>query len=266
MEAITVRWLPGAERVTATHQRAGQQLDDLCAVHWGSILLTVDGFPVDPEELAVHARTLLPPIDPNVGPGVGRSSRLLPVAVRPEEAGTSLEGLMAAVANCSDGSRVLVPLRTDWSGERVMEVLHLCRTHPDWQAAPLANVQTGSLWGSRLSLGGFVSWLAGDHVEAPPPDWDVGHFVSIAGTVEGSARTLLIVRDSYPQFGWDGHHLQPPEAMAAALRRDDGREGGIVLYLAASVRADVERAAKEGGFDVAIWDNGTPWLEGGGND
>ena len=124
---------------------------------------------------------------------------------------------------------------------------------------PLANVGTGRLWGSHLPLVDAFLWLAGSEVQPPAPDWDVGHFVTIAGTLEGSARSFLIVRDSYPGFGWDAHHLQPPEAMAAALRRDDGREGGIALYVAEDDRSEVELAAKRAGFQIEGWNNGTPW-------
>jgi len=264
--SLVVRWLPGADRLARAHREAGQQLDHLCGVHWGSILLASDGFPINAETLALHAGTLLPQGAQHdsvpYGDGPRRDYRLpIPVATRSEESGTSVQGLAEAVAEVSGGARTLVPLRTAWSGERVIDVLRLCREQPAWGAVPLANVQTGRFWGWRLPLGEALAWLAGTEVEGPAPDWEVGHFVTIAGILEGPARSFLIVRDSYPSFGWDGHHLQPPEAMAAALRRDDGREGGIALYVAASDRADVERAAKEAGFQIGEWNNGTPWHE-----
>lgn len=177
-----------------------------------------------------------------------------------------MPGLIAAIASASSEARALVPLLADWSAERVLTVLDLCRSHPAWQVVPLANVRTGAFWGASLAFVDAASWLDGGDVVPPEPDWDVGHFVAIAGTLEGSARTMLVVRDSYPGLGWDAHHLQPPEAMARALVRGDGRQGGIALYAAAHDRADVERAAKDAGFEIGTWDNGTPWPPRGERD
>jgi hypothetical protein len=261
---FVVRWLPGADRLAQAHRAAGQQLDDLCAVHWASILLSSDGISVDTEALALDACTILPPGDPEGSVPGGESPRrdyrtLLPVATRPEDGGTSVFGLIEAVAAASGGARSLVPLRAAWTGERVSAVLGLCGQNPAWEAVPLANVRTGRLWGSRLPLADALAWLAGSDVPPPMPDWDVGHFMTIAGTLEGSARSFLVVRDSYPHLGWDAHHLQPVEAMAAALDRGDDREGGIALYVAGDDRHHVERAAKDAGFDIGGWDNGTRW-------
>jgi len=138
----------------------------------------------------------------------------------------------------------------------------VCRSNPRWEAVPIANVRTGHFWGSRLPIADALAWLAGADVAPPPPDWDVGHFVNLAGTWDGPSRSLVIVRDSYPAFGWDAHHLQPPEALAEALRRDDGRQGGIALYVADGDASEVERVAKDRDFEIGAWDNGTPWPGG----
>jgi hypothetical protein len=171
--------------------------------------------------------------------------------------------LIEATAARSGGRQALVPLRTSWTADTVETTVELCRDHPAWRAVPLANVRTGKLWGSTPGIEAATAWLAGSDIPGPPPDWDVGHFVAIVGTIDGDRRSLLLVRDSYPAFGWDGHHLQPPEAVASALERGDGREGGVALYVDAGDREDVERAAKEAGFDIAAWDNGTPWPPSG---
>jgi len=274
MEAtsFTVRWLPGAERFAEAHREAGQQLDNLCAPHWASILLGADGIVTDAESLALVAGTVLPPGDPYASIPEGARPRrdyrqALPIAPGPAQGGTSAHGLIEAVTKASGATRALVPLLAPWTQERVGAVLRLCLEHPDWGAVPVANVRTGKFWGSRLPIADAFAWLAGSNVVPPAPDWDVGHVVTIAGTVQGPLRSLLIVRDSYPRFGWDAHHLQPPEAMAAALERGDGREGGIVLYVTGDDRADVERASKDAGFQIEGWDNGTPWpphgVEGG---
>lgn len=266
---LAVRFLPGALRRSREHLLAGQQLDNLCGCHWGAILLRTDGVKTDAESLALEAGTALPVGDPSDSVPAIANPRLdyrvrLPLAERPEEAGTAMPGLMAAVARASAGARELVPLRADWTAERVRAVIELCRERPELEAVPLANVRTGRFWGSRLPLADALTWLLGGDVEAPEPDWDVGHFVTIAGTWDGEARSLVIIRDSYPMFGWDAHHLQPPEALAAALERGDGREGGVALYVSSDDRPEVEIAAKESGFEIAAWDNGTPWPRGGG--
>jgi hypothetical protein len=121
----------------------------------------------------------------------------------------------------------------------------------------VANVRTGPFWGSRPTPALVLDALAGRPVAGPPPDWDVGHFVTLAAVLRGSGGTLVLVRDTYPTLGWDGHHLQPPQAVAAALERGDGREGGVLCAGAAEV---VERLHGRLGdrFDVRLWDNGTP--------
>jgi hypothetical protein len=74
---------------------------------------------------------------------------------------------------------------------------------------------------------------------------------------------LVIVRDTYPTFGWDGYHLQPVEAIANALSRDDGAEGGVLLFVAAKNKVEIEEEARARGFDIAVWNNGTPWPPAG---
>lgn len=256
--------LPGALRVAREHQLAGQQQDNLCGCHWAAICLRADGFHVDAADLALAAGAMLPGGHPSDDVPPGASPRLdhrvpLPLSTRAEEAGTSAPGLVEAVAHVSGGRRVLVPLRAAWTEERVLAVLDICRSNPRWEAVPIANLRTGRFWGSRLPFVDALAWLAGDEVETSPPDWDVGHFVNLAGTWDGPSRTLVIVRDSYPRFGWDAHHLQPPELLAAALRRDDGHEGGIALYVADEDASDVEGVAKDRDFEVGVWNNGTPW-------
>ena len=246
------------------HRLAGQQHDDLCACYWAAILMRAEGVDVDAGAVAIMAGTMLPDGGAQDSVPSGATPRTddridLPRAPSPEVAGTSIEGLIEAVSASSHGRLTLVPLRAPWTAARVVRVLDICRDHPDWGATPLANLRTGRTWGSRLPLADAIEWLRGEAIDPPPPDWDVGHFVSLAGKWDGPRRSLVVVRDSYPAFGWDGHHLQPPDVLAAALERGDGREGGIALFARAVFRADIERVAKDDRFDVAAWDNGTPW-------
>ncbi len=219
---------------------------------------------VDAEDLALLAGTLLPSGEPSSWVPSGAANRLdyrvpLPVADDPGSAGTSASGLAWAVERASGGRFLALPLRARWTERGVGALLGLCFEHPTWQAIPVANVRTGRLWGSRPSLADVLAHLSGEDVTPPPPDWDCGHFVSLAGVVYGPVRSMALVRDSYPTFGWNMHHVQPFEVLAAALERGDGRGGGVLLFTAAANGGDVTEAARQRGFDVATWDNGTPW-------
>lgn len=260
-----VRLLPGAHRVAREHRLAGQQLDNLCGAYWGATLLrTFGGADVRAEDVAVLAGSLLPVGDPSSWVPPGADNRIdyrkpLPVASDPALSGTSAPGLAWAIERASAGRFVCIPLRASWTAERVQDVLTLCHEHPGWEAIPVCNVRTGKLWGSRPALADVLAYLAGNDVTPPPPDWDCGHFVSVAGTVSGPERAMALVRDSYPGFGWDMHYLQPFDSLASALERGDGREGGMLLFTEAGHEGEVAEAARARGLDVAMWDNGTPW-------
>jgi hypothetical protein len=89
------------------------------------------------------------------------------------------------------------------------------------------------------------------------PDWDVGHFVELRSLVRGPGGALVVVRDNYPTLGVCGYHLQPPAALAAALRRDDGRQGGVLAVAAPEKAAAVAELAERLGLENGMWDNGT---------
>ena len=90
---------------------------------------------------------------------------------------------------------------------------------------------------------------------APPADWDTGHFVGLEQLVRGRGGALVVVHDSYPTLGWDGHHLQPPEMIAAALLRGDGRRGGVLCVVGPDRAHDVAQLATALGLDTAMWHN-----------
>ncbi|NEQ24268.1 MAG: hypothetical protein F6K28_35140 [Microcoleus sp. SIO2G3] len=232
--------------------------------YWASMLLQAHGVTdVDVTQLALLADSTLPIGDATDWVPPGASSRQdysqpLPETANVQEAGTAAPGLINAVFQASSGHYVLVPLQTNWSPESIEALIALCQKNPGWEAVPLCNVQTGHLWGSRIALTNALAYLTGEEISPPKADWDVGHFVTLAGSVEGNQRSLLLVRDTYPIFGWDGYHLQPQDAIASALRRDDGKEGGVFLFVAAENQAEVEQQVREQGFDIASWDNGTP--------
>ncbi|MEX2465199.1 MAG: hypothetical protein WD428_04900, partial [Gaiellaceae bacterium] len=124
-------------------------------------------------------------------------------------------------------------------------------------ATLLANIRSGHLWGSRPDPAVLLAHLAGHPVEPPPADWDVGHYVNLVTTVRGAVGSLLIVRDSYRSLGWNGYHAQPPEAVAAALLRGDGREGGVLCICRPEDEKSL-RAKLQGGYELRHWNNGTP--------
>lgn len=213
-----------------------------------------DGQAVDQDLLALRAHTLLPDVDPadSVPPG---ASNLLDYRFElqvgaAEQAGTSAEGLAEAVEEVSGGAVRAVPLRTAWDAAAVVRLVDFALERG---AHLIANLRTGHLWGSKPPLESLLAELEGREQAGPPADWDVGHYVGLSSLVRGRGGALVGVQDSYPTLGWDGVHLQPPRALAAALRRDDGNEGGVLCVLAAERAGDVDAL----GFDVELWDNGT---------
>jgi hypothetical protein len=270
--SLEITFLPGSEAIDAVFGDAGAQPDHLCGPYWTSLLLRTRGWDVDPVRVAIAAGTLLPTRgDPASWVPPGEPNRAVDHAMiartdDPARSGTSVPGLVLAAASLSDGAARVVAVRGEAAGpfgaaglERLIELLE---ANPGWAAAPLLNLRTGPLWGTRPAIADALRYLDGHDVVPPPPEWDVGHYVSLAGVVRGHARSVLVLRDSYPSFGGGGYHVQPLDAVAAALRRGDGVEGGCLLMVAAADVPEIERELKEAGFEIGPWDNGTPY-EGG---
>lgn len=265
---LQIQILPGLQPLIEAHRAAGQQLDNLCGPYWAALLLQAYGnLEVTAEQVGLQAGSVLPKGKPATWLPQGAASRQtyripLPKTDQLAVAGTSAIGLVRAVARLSGDRYSLVPLKTDWSAVAVKTILDLCRRHPAWNAIPICNLHTGYLWGATLSLSQVLAYLSGLDLRPPVPDWRVGHFAVLAGTLASAQQTLAIVQDTYPHLGWDGYHLQPLDTIAAALKREDQTgEGGILLFVETAKRAEVERQVQARGFKVAIWDNGTPWLK-----
>ena len=122
----------------------------------------------------------------------------------------------------------------------------------------VANLRTGRLWGSRPPARLLLDYLLGLPVEAPLPDWDCGHFLAIVAILSGPNNTLVVLRDTYPELGWGGYHLQPAWAVAAALERGDEHEGGVLCVCEASAAEAFAGKLDGAGFELRHWDNGTP--------
>jgi hypothetical protein len=239
-----------------------QQKDNLCGCFWASLVLRASGVEADQDEVAAAAGAILPGGDPQTHVAPGATPRNdyrveLEVDPAPGVAGTSAPAIARAIERLSGSGLAAIPVAGPWTAESVAALLDAAA-----EATLIANVRTGRFWGSRPGPATVLAHLRGEAVEPPPADWDVGHFVNLAALVRGPAAALVVVRDTYQELGVAGHHLQPPDRVAAALRRDDGHEGGV-LAVAGSARAAGLRGRLEGeGFELRHWHNGTPDPEG----
>jgi hypothetical protein len=227
----------------AVPPEAAQQKDNLCGAFWAARIIrefgitSMDGQPIDEDLIALKSATVLPDSGP-----VGA---LPPGAVSL----TSYRYVSAA-----SGALHCVPIRGQWTAERVARLVEGARAIGG--ARLIANLRTGRFWGSHPPLTALIDELAGRPAPDPTPDWDVGHYVELAGLITGEGGALVHVHDTYPSLGWDGHHLQPPRVVAAALLRGDGREGGVLVVVPAGRAAEVESLAAGLDLDIGIWDNG----------
>ena len=241
-----------------------QQKDNLCGPFWAARVLnesgyaTWDGQPIDEDLIALRAGTMLPDAGSHAGvpPGaVSRAAYRYALSTAPvAESGTSVRALAEAIEAASGDELRCVPMRGAWNVDRIERVLDEAR---DLGARLIANVQTGLLWGSRPPIEVLLAELDGRPVQDPAADWDVGHFVDLEMLIRGPRRSLVVVHDSYPSLGWGGRHFPPPRVLAAALLRDDGREGGV-LAVVPDARLEAAKAlVAEIGLDMRPWNNGT---------
>jgi hypothetical protein len=253
----------GMMKIAAAHRLAGQQHDNLCGTYWAAIFLQSCGLHYISEQVAQLAGTVLPIADPLTCVPQGAVSRqdyhlLLPTTPQSEQAGTSVQGLMYAIDHLSQGAYCLIPVQAQWTAQQVWNILELCQHYSSWDVVPLCNVRTSHLWGTDLSIIEAITYLDGDEIAPRPADWDVGHFLVLAGIVSGKARDLILVGDTYPTMGWQGYHLQSADMIAQALNRDDGYQGGILLFAAAEHKAEIELALQSQQLIIESWDNGSP--------
>ncbi|MDX6744893.1 DUF6885 family protein [Actinocorallia sp. A-T 12471] len=259
--------LPGAAALLAAHRRALPQPDQMCGPFWARLavaaLLGTEGLP-GIAEFAAAAGTAIwpgdlaaarPPGEPphtDAWAGVARAGS-------PDGAGTSASGVGAAIELLSSGAVAAVPATGQWTGEGLLALLDGLAAR-DLAAVPVANPDTGELWGSRPAPGLLDAYLAdGDAAHGPPPDWRVGHFAGLWGTLRGPAGTLVAVADTYPVLGARGLHLQPVERLGAALARGAPRTGGVVLAVPARRRDDAVALVRDSGLEPVWWDNGTEY-------
>jgi hypothetical protein len=245
-----------AERTAELHRVMMPQKDNLCGAFWGALVLTAAGLDgVDQDLVALESGTLLPE-GGEPPPLRGVPSRLdyrvdLPLAPK-RESGTSGRGLAIAIERLSGGRLAALPVAGPWTAETVADLVSL-----DAQMPLIANIDTGALWGASADRGQLRRHLDTGSDDGPAADWSVGHFTNPVAIQRGMRGAIVTVRDTYPALG-GGVHLQPASRFAAALRRDDRREGGVLCVCDAGRAAGLERDLVARGLQVRHWDNGTP--------
>ena len=243
---------------------AAQQKDNLCGAFWAARIIrefgiaSWEGQPIDEDLIALKSATVLPDSGPEgaLPPGaVSLTSYRYVMPTAPiQTSGTAPGPLAQAIESATSGALRCVPVRGAWTAERVARLVERARAIGG--ARLIANLRTGRFWGSHPPLTALIDELAGRPAPDPTPDWDVGHYVELAGLITGEGGALVHVHDTYPSLGWDGHHMQPPRAVAAALLRGDGREGGVLVVVPAGRAAEVESLVAGLDLDIGIWDNG----------
>ncbi len=257
--------VPEAPDLGALYERELPQKDQLCGAFWGALALSAAGHPADQDEVALRAGTTLAEGDPSEWLPPGASPRTdyrlgIPVAADEPSSGTSATGVARAVEELSGGGLAVVPVAGPWSAQTVVSLVGVVASsvaRSPTGCTLVANLRTGRLWGSRPGPALLLDHLSGRPVQPPGADWDCGHFVGIAGSVGGTGGALVIVRDTYRQLGWDGYHLQPAGAMAAAIARGDGKEGGVFCVCGAAAAGALARGLEGAGFELRHWDNGS---------
>jgi hypothetical protein len=260
--------VPGPRDFVLLHERAMPQKDQLCGPFWGALTLSAAGHAASQEEVALRAGTALAEGDPAGWLPPGAAPRTdyaatIPVAPNEASAGTSAKGVARGIEELSGGTLAVVPVAGPWSAASVVSLVESTAARAP-ECALIANLRTGRLWGSRPPVRLLLDYLLGRPVVAPPPDWDCGHFLTIAACVGGPGGALVVLRDTYPQLGWGGYHLQPAGAVAAALERGDGLEGGVLCACDAPAAEALAGRLQEVGFELRHWDNGSPDRDGGG--
>ena len=257
--------VPGPPDFALLHEEAMPQKDQLCGAFWGALVLSASGHPASQEEVALRAGTTLAEGDPAGWLPPGAAPRAdyeaaIPVASDGPLAGTSAMGVARGIEELSGGALAVVPVAGPWSAATLVSLVGIAARTPG--CVLIANLRTGHLWGSRPPARLLIDHLHGRRVEGPPPDWDCGHYLTIAACVGGPGGALVIIRDTYPQLGWNGYHPQPAGALVAALDRGDGYEGGVLCACEAQAGEPLTRRLGAAGFEVRHWDNGSP--DGGG--
>jgi hypothetical protein len=259
--------LSGAQALLEAHARELPQRDDLCGAFCGSLALNAAGFaqragePVDQDAVAQIAGSLVSH-EPDVealpeGEAGRRDYRIQPPMIDDASvAGTNCAGVLAAIEQLSGGALAALPYSGPWTGPALSAVFEATASLQR-SASLVANVATRHLWGASPSPAQLLALLLDGTDEGPPPDWDVGHFVCVAGRLRGPGGELYGVADTYPALGMGGVHVQPRDRLAQALARPGMAPGGLIAVVAREDAGTVREAAAACGLVEGAWDNGT---------
>lgn len=281
---LALDFLPGIDSLLSRYETVGQQPDNLCGPYWISLLLQTYGqISLSAVDVAKAASTILPnrgnPLDwvpPGAISRTGEGYSSIPTIQNIEACGTSVDGLIYATKTLSQERFCLLPLQINsWTNSwesGIDKIMQLCHNHPNWEMLPLLNVHTSYFWHSQLSLSEVVLYLASGKEPSTASEWSVGHFALLVGQAQVRSQhpthslthnlthSLCAILDTYPQFGWNGLHLQPPSAIAQSLHRpQQSTDGGILLFIKTSDRPQIAKEITQKGFQIASWDNGTPF-------
>jgi len=256
-----------ARRVLASQARERQQKDEFCGPFWVvAAVAALTGQVVTQDDAAVAAGTLLTAGGGRLSdlpPGAASRSdylREVPTTQDTAQAGTSPQGIVRAISELSGGDVTAVPLSGQWTASMLNAMAGLVLTAGD--AVAILNVATQYLWHSHPALPDVLAYLDGEEVRPAASEWQVGHYVAVAGSLTGSQRQLLMCADTYPSLGAQGVHLQPADCLAAALNREDAETSGGVIVAVQTDRAPRIQAWAAGeGLSVGFWDNGAPDIE-----
>jgi hypothetical protein len=259
--------LPGARALLALHARDLPQRDDLCGAFCASLALRaagveeLEGEPLDQDAVALAAGSIVSALqDGHTLPGGEQGRRdyrlSLPSVADPAVSGTTPAGLVRAVDRLSSGALLALPYRGPWTALTLAGLFDVV-SGLERPATLVANLATRHLWGSHPGAGQLLAYLLDGEQNGPPPDWDVGHFVSLIGRLQGPGGSLYGIADTYPSLGSRGIHLQPQERLATAIERRDMPAGGVLAIVAAEDAAAVRSGAGSLGLLEGSWDNGT---------
>lgn len=266
---LTVTFLPGARAILAEHQREMPQKNELCGAFWVTLALrALDGSDLEQDHVGRAASSLLSVVQTSesLPPGEpGRDDYVLdlPRTDDPDiDSGTASEGLMVAARELSDGRLIAIPVSGRWTGDNVKGLLTGV-SGLNIDGLVIANSATRFLWGSNIDTQQVLATLIDGDATGLAADWNVGHFIGLLGWITGPESDLIICADTYPSLGRRGLHLQPFDAMAASLNRDDSDySGGILLVVPADVESVVRSLVASLGLAIELWDNGTPYRPG----
>jgi hypothetical protein len=259
--------LPGARALLTIHARDLPQRDDLCGAFCASLALRAagvedpEGEPLDQDAVALAAGSIVSSLQDGQSLPRGERGRRdyrlsLPSVADPALSGTTPAGLVRAVERLSNGALLALPYRGPWTAVTLAGLFDLVSVL-DRPAALVANLATRHLWGSHPAAGELLAYLLDGEQAGPPPDWDVGHFASVVGRLQGPGGSLYGLADTYPSLGTRGIHLQPEERLARAIERRDMPAGGMLAILSAEDAATLRSGADALGLREGSWDNGS---------